>query len=59
VTDFQRVYHSGSNRKVRLNRDQVDDNTLLDFTENGNVRLVTTYINKQFWTQNVNLIEVQ
>ena len=33
---------------------KVDDNTLLDFTDSGTIRLVTTYANKQFWIQNLN-----
>jgi hypothetical protein len=58
ITDFQKVYLTGKNGKLRLPRNQVDGNTLLVFTERGTVKLVTTYIPKQNWTQDVAWIEV-
>jgi hypothetical protein len=59
VTDFQKVYLAGNGGKIRLTPGQVDDNTILAFTDKGTVKLVTTYLNKQFWVQDVNRIEVQ
>ncbi len=59
VTEFSEVSLSGSSSPATLKRDQVDDNTILDFTNHGTVKLATTYIPKPNWTKDVSKIEVK
>lgn len=59
VTDFTEVTLTGSSNPVTLTREQVDDNTTLDFTNHGTVKLATTYIPKPNWTKDVSKIEVK
>src|SRR5512138_730084 len=39
VTEFSEVALTGSSSPVTLRREQVDDNTILDFTNHGTVKL--------------------
>ncbi len=59
VTEFKEVSLAGSSTPTTLTRDQVDDNTILDFTNHGTVKLVTTYIPKPNWTKDISIIEVK
>ncbi len=59
VTDFKEVALTGSSSPATLTREQVDDNTLLDFTNHGTVKLATTYIPKPDWTKDVAEITVK
>lgn len=61
VTVFQKIYlfDSYGNGKTLLAPEQVNDNTLLTITDTNIIRLATTYINVQYWTQNVARIVVQ
>ncbi len=59
VTDFKEVALTGSASPATLTREQVDDNTLLDFTNHGTVKLATTYIPKPDWTKDVAEITVK
>jgi hypothetical protein len=59
VTDFRGVTLTGSSNSATLTREQVDDNTILDFTNHGTVKLATTYIPKPNWTEDVSKIEVK
>ncbi len=59
VTDFKEVALTGSSSPATLTREQVDNNTLLDFTNHGTVKLATTYIPKPNWTKDVAEIVVK
>ncbi len=59
VTEFKEVALMGSSSPATLTREQVDDNTLLDFTNHGTVKLATTYIPKPNWTKDVAEITVK
>lgn len=53
ITEFVEVSLSGSSNPATLTRAQVDENTILDFTNHGTVKLATTYIPKANWTKDV------
>jgi hypothetical protein len=53
ITDFKEVSLTGSSNPATLTREQVDENTILDFTNHGTVKLSTTYIPKDKWTKDV------
>jgi hypothetical protein len=59
VSDFTQVTLSGSASPVTLPKNQVDDNTILDFNNHGTVKLASTYIPKPDWTKDVSKIEVK
>jgi hypothetical protein len=59
VTDFTEVTLTGSSNPATLTREQVDDNTILDFTNHGTVKLATTYVPKPNWTKDISTIEVK
>ncbi len=59
VTDFTEVLLTGSSSPVALTRVQVDDNTILDFTNRGTVKLATTYIPMPDWTKDISEITVK
>jgi hypothetical protein len=59
VTDFTEVTLTGSSNPVTLTREQVDEDTILDFTNHGTVKLATTYVPKPNWTKDVSKIEVK
>jgi hypothetical protein len=59
VTDFSEVSLTGSASPVTLTRNQVDDNTILDFNNHGTVKLASTYIPKPNWTKDVSEIRVK
>ncbi len=59
VTDFKEVALTGSSSPATLTREQVDDNTILDLTNHGTVKLATTYIAKGNWTHDVSEITVK
>jgi len=48
-----------SSNPATLTREQVDDNTILDFTNHATVELATIYIPKPNWTKDVSKIEVK
>jgi hypothetical protein len=59
VTEFTEVALMGTSSPVTLTRAQVDDNTILDFTNHGTVKLATTYVPKDSWTKDVAEITVK
>jgi hypothetical protein len=59
VSEFTEVFLTGSSNPATLSREQVDDNTILDFTNHGTVKLATTYIPKPNWTKDVAEITVK
>ena len=59
VTDFTELTISGSSAPTTLTFEQVDDNTILDFTNHGTVKLATIYIPKANWTKDITKIEVK
>jgi hypothetical protein len=59
ITEFKEVALTGSSSPVTLSRAQVDDHTLLDFTNHGTVKLATTYVPKANWTKDVAEITVK
>jgi hypothetical protein len=59
VTEFSEVSLTGSAGPVTLTKDQVDDNTILDFNNHGTVKLASTYIPKPDWTKDVSEIKVK
>ncbi len=59
VTDFTEIALTGSSSPVTLTRAQVDDNTILDFTNHGTVKLATTYVAKPDWTKDISEILVK
>jgi hypothetical protein len=59
VTEFTEVSLTGSSNPATLSREQVDENTILDFTNHGTVKLATTYIAKPNWTKDIAEIKVK
>lgn len=59
ITDFVEVTLTGSSTAVTLTREQVDDNTILDFSNRGTMKLATTYIPKANWTKDITEIVVK
>jgi hypothetical protein len=59
VTDFSEVTITGSGAPSTLKREQVDDNTVLDFSNRGTMKLATTYIAKADWTKDITEIAVK
>ena len=59
ITEFMEVSLTGSSNPATLSRQQVDDNTILDFNNHGTVKLATTYIPKSNWTKDVAEIKVK
>jgi hypothetical protein len=58
ITDFSEVTIEGSSAPCTLTRAQVDDNTILDFSNRGTMKLATTYIPKADWTKDITKITV-
>lgn len=59
ISDFAELTITGSSAPNTLTREQVDDNTLLDFSNRGTMKLATTYIPKAEWTKDITKIEVK
>ena len=59
VTDFTEVSLTGSASPVTLTREQVDDNTILDFNNHGTLKLATTYVPMPEWTKDISTITVK
>jgi hypothetical protein len=59
VTEFMDVSLTGSSNPTTLTREQVDDNSILDFNNHGTVKLASTYIPKSNWTKDVAEITVK
>ena len=59
VTDFTEVTITGSSAPSTLKREQVDGNTILDFSNRGTMKLATTYIPKADWTKDITQITVK
>jgi hypothetical protein len=59
ITEFTEVTLTGSSNPATLTGEQVDENTILDFTNHGTVKLATTYIPKPDWTKDVSEIIVK
>jgi len=59
VTDFTEVSLEGSSSPITLTREQVDDNTILDFNNHGTLKLSTTYVPKAQWTKDISKITVK
>ena len=58
-TEFSEVTLTGITSPVTLTREQVNDNTILDFTNHGTVKLATTYVAKPDWTKDITEITVK
>lgn len=59
ITEFSEVTLTGTSSPAVLTRAQVDENTILDLTNHGTVKLATTYIPKANWTKDVAEIVVK
>jgi hypothetical protein len=59
ITDFMEVTLTGSSAAATLTREQVDDNTILDFSNRGTMKLATAYIPKANWTKDITEIVVK
>ena len=59
VTDFTEITLTGSSNPATLTREQVDDNTILDFNNHGTMKLATTYIPFPSLTKDVSEITVK
>jgi hypothetical protein len=59
VTEFTEITITGSSAPSTLKREQVDDNTILDFSNRGTMKLATTYIPKAEWTKDIIQITVK
>jgi hypothetical protein len=59
ITDFTDLTITGSSAPTTLTRAQVDDNTILDFSNRGTMKLATTYIPKADWTKDIKEITVK
>lgn len=59
VTEFIEITINGSGAPTTLKFEQVDDNTILDFSNRGTMKLATTYIPKANWTKDITEIVVK
>jgi hypothetical protein len=59
ITDFTEITITGSSAPSTLKREQVDDNTILDFSNRGTMKLATTHIPKADWTKDITEITVK
>lgn len=59
VTEFSEVTFTGSSAPSTLMREQVDDNTILDFSNRGTMKLATAYIPMPNWTKDITEITVK
>lgn len=59
VTEFTEVSLSGIGSPSTLTFKQVDDNTILDFSNRGTMKLATTHIPKADWTKDIAEITVK
>jgi hypothetical protein len=59
ITDFAEVTINGTGASSTLSRAQVDENTILDFSNRGTMKLATTYIPKADWTKDITEIIVK
>lgn len=59
VSDFSEVTLTGGSAPLTLTRAQVDDNTILDLTNRGTLKLATTHIPKSEWTRDITTITVK
>jgi len=59
ITDFSEITITGSSAPSTLTREQVDENTILDFSNRGTMKLATTYISKAEWTKDITQITVK
>jgi hypothetical protein len=59
LTDFTEITITGSSAPSTLKREQVDDNTILDFSNRGTLKLATTYIPMPQWTKDISEITVK
>ena len=59
VTEFTEVSLTGSSSPATLTFEQVDENTILDLTNRGTLKLATTYISKDAWTKDISEIVVK
>ncbi|HMB22166.1 MAG: hypothetical protein ACM33V_03990 [Chloroflexota bacterium] len=59
INEFTEVTLTGTSNPATLTRAQVDDNTILDFTNHDTVKLATSYIPKSNWTKDVAEIVVK
>ena len=59
ITDFTEITLTGSSSPVTLTREQVDDNTILDFNNHGTMKLATTYVPMPNWTKDIMEITVK
>jgi hypothetical protein len=59
VIEFTEITITGTNAPSTLKREQVDDHTILDFSNRGTMKLATTYIPKAEWTKDISEITVK
>lgn len=59
VTEFTEVTLTGSASPVTLTFEQVDENTILDLTNRGTLKLASTYVPKENWTKDISQITVK
>ncbi len=59
ITDFSEITITGSSMPSTLTREQVNENTILDFSNRGTMKLATTYIPKAEWTKDITEITVK
>lgn len=59
VTEFTEVSLSGTGSPSTLTFEQVKDNTILDFSNRGTMKLATTHIPKADWTKDIAEITVK
>ena len=59
INEFTEVTIHGSSATSTLTFEQVDDNTILDFSNRGTMKLATTYIPKANWTKDITEIIVK
>ena len=59
ITDFQQVTVTGSGGNLTLSKDQVTQDVILSFTQDGSVQLVDSTRAADQWVKGVNKIEVK
>ena len=59
VTDFNQINLTGSNGSMTIDREQVTDEVILDFTNRGTVKLAAVDIPKAEWIKDIFEIKVE
>ncbi len=59
IKNFSLVHLISGSEDIVLTKEQIDNETILDFTNHGTVKLATTHMDKNKWVKDVTKIEVK